>query len=422
MIADLKHQFFRKLNSRFFYGWVILAVTTVVMFGSGAGQSHWVGLFFEPLSDELGLSRTAVALAYGGATFVAAFFLPRLGRVIDRYGAARTLLVIAVVLSISCIGFAATRNWTSIAVGFALVRFLGQGALALCCVNLVSQWFSARRGFAMGLMALGFPLSMAIHPPLGQWAIDHIGWRETWIWMGASTAVLLIPAVALFLFSKPEQVGLAPDGKVPSPNERATAGAISGLTLAQALREPAFYIIGVSLFSLSMLVTALHVENKGLLMAHGLSAQTAALMFTVTGVVAAAAMPIVGWMLDRFPTERMLVGGLLIMVGSLWSVTFVSDLKGAVVYAIIFGINNGVTMTYFAFLWPRFFGRKHLGSIQGTGQMVGIVGASLGPLPLAIAIDSLGGYDTMLRVLSILPLACAIAALSLREPKGLNAS
>ena len=166
---------------------------------------------------------------------------------------------------------------------------------------------------------------------------------------------------------------------------------------------------------LSMLVTALHVENIGILTSHGLSASNAASMFTVTGISAAIAMPIVGRMLDRFPTERMLAGGLLVMTASLISVTQVSDVKSAMVYALIFGINNGVTMTYFTFLWPRYFGRKHLGSIQGMGQMVGVVGASLGPLPLAMAVDLSGSYDSTLRGLAILPVICAVVALFLRE-------
>ena len=35
--------------------------------------------------------------------------------------------------------------------------------MMLGSANLVSQWFSRRRGFAMSLMALGFALSMAVH-------------------------------------------------------------------------------------------------------------------------------------------------------------------------------------------------------------------------------------------------------------------
>jgi len=104
------------------------------------------------------------------------------------------------------------------------------------------------------------------------------------------------------------------------------------------------------------------------------------------------------------------------MVASLVSVTFVRDLPTAVIFAIIFGINNGVTMTFFGFLWPRYFGRRHLGSIQGIGQMVGIVGASIGAIPYAIAYDQAWDLDLTLRVLAVMPLVFAGVALFLREP------
>ena len=43
--------------------------------------------------------------------------------------------------------------------------------------------------------------------------------------------------------------------------------------------------------------------------------------------------------------------------------------------------------------------------------MVGVVGASLGPLLLAIAIDTSGDYDTTLRGLALIPVLLAVVAL-----------
>ena len=59
----------------------------------------------------------------------------------------------------------------TLALGFGALRFLGQGSLMMNAANLVAQWFSRKRGFAMGLMALGFAASMAVHPPLGQFLV-----------------------------------------------------------------------------------------------------------------------------------------------------------------------------------------------------------------------------------------------------------
>ena len=114
----------------------------------------------------------------------------------------------------------------------------------------------------------------------------------------------------------------------------------------------------------------------------------------------------------------MFFGGLWVQTASLLSITFVDGLGSAVVFALIFGLNNAVTMTYIGFLWPRYFGRKHLGSIQGTGQMIVIFGASIGPVPLGWALDVWGEYDTMLTILAVIPASIAIAvALFMPHPK-----
>lgn len=61
--------------------------------------------------------------------------------------------------------------------------------------------------------------------------------------------------------------------------------------------------------------------------------------------------------------------------------------------------------------------RKHLGSVQGTGQLVGVVGASLGPLPVGIAYDLVGNATATLIGLAIFPaVAGVITLLFLRTP------
>jgi len=128
------------------------------------------------------------------------------------------------------------------------------------------------------------------------------------------------------------------------------------------------------------------------------------------------AMPLIGKALDRFPTRFMLAFGQLVMVSALLLATQVVDTPSALAYAGVFGLNNAVTMTLFSYVWPRFFGLAHLGSIQGIGQMIGVVGASIGALPLAIWFDMTGEYDTMLASLTLLPAMCFVLAFFLKAP------
>jgi MFS family permease len=222
--------------------------------------------------------------------------------------------------------------------------------------------------------------------------------------------------VLLLVHDKPEALGAQPDGAGRGAAAATPPPAIEGMTLREALGSPAFYIVAAGLFSMSMLVTALHFFQVSIFAAHGLSAQVAALVFPVSAAAMVVAMPLLGRMLDRFPTHLLFAGGLLVMAATLVGATMIEGLASALAYAVMFGVNNAATMTFFGFMWPRYFGRRHLGSIQGTGQMIGVVGASLGPLPFGLAYDLTGGYVAALLGSALFPLLCAALALFLREP------
>ncbi|MGI9413031.1 MAG: MFS transporter, partial [Hyphomicrobiales bacterium] len=386
----IRDRIFAGLQSRFFYGWTIVGVAHVGIFASGPGQSHTFSVFVEPISRDLGISSATIATAYGLATLAAAFALPQMGRLVDRYGPRRMLAVIAVLLGVVCMGFGAVSGFLWLTIGFALLRFFGQGSMMLGSANLVSHWFDRKRGLAMSLMALGFGISMAIHPPLAQWLVTEIGWRKAWLVLGLLTWVIMLPPTWLLVHNKPEDVGLVPDGAAAAEDGQTEDTARIGLSLAQALRTSSFYILAAGWFAIAMLVTTLHFYQVTLLTGQGVSPDLAAYLFTMSALTMAATMPLVGILFDRYPTHLVFALGLVITSASLVAVTLATDAVTAVAYALVFGLNNAFSMTMLGYIWPRYFGRLHLGSIQGTGQMIGVVGASLGPLPVGLALDFIG--------------------------------
>jgi len=413
-----------RVDRRLFYGWVMLAVAGLGMFASGPGQSHMFSVFILPITQDLDISRTAVSSAYALATLAAAFGLPYMGRLVDRYGVRRVLLGIATLFGASACAFGMVTNLVLLALGFGALRFLGQGSLMLSCANLVAQWFSRKRGFALSLMALGFSASVALHPPFAQWLIDQVGWRTAWLWLGVITWLLLLPTVLLLVQNKPEDLGLQPDGARPTPAGAGGGGDASsggsaevGLTSRQALATSAFWIIAASLSTFSMLVTGLFFHQVSIFESLGLSPQVAARVFPVSALSMVVAMPLIGRLLDRLPTRPLFAAAMLTLAAAMLALLFVRDLPSALLYSVVFGISNAAVQTHMTFLWPRFFGRRHLGSIQGTAQTIGVVGASIGPLPLGFAFDQFGSYRGALMLLALLPVLCAIAILFMREPR-----
>ncbi|MFT5175623.1 MAG: MFS family permease, partial [Gammaproteobacteria bacterium] len=320
MRAALAH----RIGGRFFYGWVMLGAGALGYFASGPAQSHIFSVFITPITQDLGISRTSVSSAYALATLIAAFGLPFVGRLIDRYGVQRVFLGVALGFGLCAVGFGMVTNLVMLTIAFGALRFLGQGSLMLCSANLVSQWFARKRGFALSLMSLGFACSIAAHPYLAQRLIDVVGWREAWLWLGIMTWLLLVPMVFFLVHSRPEDLGMQADGDkhdggdASGTTDRLVRDAVNvGLTLKQAMRTSAFWIIALGLSSLSMLVTGMFFHQVSILDVQGLSAQQAATVFTVTAVTMVTFMPVFGRLLDRYRTQYLFSATLVLMAGSL---------------------------------------------------------------------------------------------------------
>ncbi len=393
-MSQINQKLYKKFNEKFFYGWVIVGIGSLGIFASGAGQSHTFSPFIPVISKDLQISSTSITSAYMIATLFAAFLLPKMGKLVDKYGPRIVLIYTIILLGIGCMIFGAAANFLMLAVAFGFLRFFGQGSLMLGSANIITQWFDKKRGFALGLMGLGFAISMGLHPPISDFLITYYGWRQAWVIIGLSTWIIMLPPLIFLAINKPEDVNMLPDGVASNPKITSKNNKIFGLTLNEALKEKSFYILSFSFFSISTLVTALHFFQVTILSQYfNMPSSTAAALFIPTMIAMIIFIPIAGKILDKFQTHNIIGLALLVTTASLMSITFATNTTYALIYSIIFGINNALNLSLFGYIWPRYFGRLHVGSIQGTGQMVLVVGASIGAMPFAAAMDL--GYDLL---------------------------
>ena len=208
----INRQIYNKINEKFFYGWTIVGIGSLGIFTSGAGQSHTFSPFIPVISKDLQISSTSITTAYMIATLFAAFLLPQIGKLVDKFGPRIVLIYTVILLGIGCLIFGAASNFLMLAVAFGFLRFFGQGTLMLGSANIITQWFDKKRGFALGLMGLGFALSMGIHPPISDFLITNYGWRSAWVIIGLSTWILMLPPLIFLAIDKPEDVNEKPDG------------------------------------------------------------------------------------------------------------------------------------------------------------------------------------------------------------------
>ena len=112
------------------YGWIILAAGTFGSFMTVPGQTTGVSVFFDPITADLGISRTWASIAYAAGTLAGILPAPVIGRWIDRRGPRLTAAIIAGGLALACTVMAAIHNGIMLLVGFALLRGAAIGGLS----------------------------------------------------------------------------------------------------------------------------------------------------------------------------------------------------------------------------------------------------------------------------------------------------
>ena len=413
-------------RSPVFYGWIILAVGILGLAMTSPGQTDVMSVFIEHFIIDLGISRSLVSTLYTVATLISSFALPLVGSAIDRRGYRAMVGVIVVLFALACAWMSQVRTALMLGVGFVAMRMLGRGSLELVSRNLINQWWVRRRGVILGLASVvAGPLAGAF-PNLIHALIASSGWRATYLVLGGILLAVMLPAGLIFFRDRPEDYGLLPDG-ARSEDDASWSGGETGVglaahkegnwTSAQAIRTPIFWVLALGGACISMLTTGLLFHMVSIFGDSGLSAQAAAAVFVPISITGAVAALGAGLLVNRVPLRLMLALSLLLQIVSLVMGPRLSGVPMALAYGAILGLTSGLMRTVTGVAWAHYFGRQHLGAIAGLAATIGQAGSALGPMPLGIARDLMGRYDTALLVSAALPLALAVACLVVRAPQ-----
>lgn len=420
---------------RYFPGWTMLGISAAAQCMSAPGQSYSVAAFKDPMQIGLGISETNYSLAYGFATVISGLSLPYFGRLIDRLGARRLLPIIALLLGGACVCMSLTTGLGSLYLGFSLVRSLGQGALTLVSVWLVGEWFARRRGFATALAGLGGSVSVMFFPLMNGWLIAHFGWQTGWLALAALVwGVLLVPSM-FFVRDRPEDLGLLPDGDDPrstgDPSNGATTVAPAardvekaaepettshGWVVADVLRDTTFWKLLAVPATSGMVGTGLIFHAVSLLGSRGVSAGWALALISFQAAIATIAALGVGWLTDRYPSRYLLAAAMLLLTTSVGIVLVMPWTVLALVYATMLGLHGSILRSTGMVVWMTYYGRAHQGAIRGVAMAVMILGAALGPLPLALSADWFSSYNPALILFLIVPIATSALVLTAGPP------
>jgi len=429
---------FQPRRSPVFYGWVIVAVATIGILGSIPGQTIGLGVFIDSLMEALSLSRVDISLAYLIGTLASGILMPLGGRLLDRWGARRMGVTAALGMAVSLVllaysdriaatlrsVFGVQSPWLPAfllaCLAFLMIRFWGQGMITLSCRNMIAKWFNHRRGLAVGVSGVSTALLFSASPALLNYPIEGIGWRWTLVGLAVATLLCLAPLAWVFFRDNPEECGLSMDGDhVPKTPARANADLTiyRDYDLPDALRTGAFWIFTLSFAWQGLFVTAytFHVVSIGASI--GMDRAEILQLFLFSALFAVTANMACGWLSARTRVKYLLlVMNAMVLVFALGPL-LTQPLLAKLMIVIGMGVAGGLWSNLSGVVFPRFFGRAHLGAITGVFMSVIIYGSALGPYFFGLMQAFFGDYRLGFLISAAVPVALMIASLRADNPQ-----
>ncbi|MFT4257627.1 MAG: MFS transporter [Pseudoxanthomonas sp.] len=398
----------------FFYGWIVALASG---FGLACGISVFIpstlGLLVGPLTTELGWTQPQVFQAPLWATVTTIVIAPFLGRLIDRVGARRVIIVSFLIQAFILASF----YWIDRSPLLFYLRYLALAALAtgttgLAFTKVIGDWFDRRRGTALGVTLAGVGIGGVGWTLATQHLFDLVGWRLTFPLQAAFLLAVVTPLMALVIRNRPSDMGLHVDGDATTQRDRAS---VDGLSLREAGRTSQYWMLLAVAFLVGFGIQALMLHLIPLLKESGFSSQVAANAQASLWLALVVGRLSTGWLMDRFSATRVAALFLFFPLVSIFLLTTSTSGASGFVAAMLIGLASGAEVDVIAFLTTRYFGMRHYGAIYSTFFSAFVIGSGTGPLVASQLREQAGHYTQALYAMGVVLLAAAVTFLFFRR-------
>lgn len=392
-----------------FYGWWIVAAGFVVLLCGGGFSFYSFTVFVKPLTDHFGWSRAAISVPAGIWAVSFGLACPLAGWCVERFGARRTMITAAIATGAAYLLMAEIDRLWMLAVLMGVAGVAGSCATVIPVQTIVSHWFARLRGLALGTALLGIGFGGMVAPPATNWVIERWGWESAFRLGCGLMWLVVVPTVALWVRTRPEELGLVPDGQAEPAGadrrgEQTSPAELPGVLLRDAVATSAFWALLAIQILLMFGQVAISVHFVPLATEAGLDSQQAANFWGAAIGVSMIGRLGTGWLADNMSPRLLLTGAAallaLAMVSLQATAAWLFGPAPALFYLFgaLYGLGLGSSVILVPVLVARCFGRKQYGAILGLVLSGFAVGAVLGPVTAGKIFDATGCYDWSLRL------------------------
>jgi MFS family permease len=375
--------------------WLVLFAAMVVL-GLNMGVRQTFGLFLEPMTAALDVSRGTFSLAIAVQNLLWGVLQAVCGALADRYGGGRIMAVGGVLYAIGLAVMALVQTPLGLHLGAGLLVGIAVSAsgfpLVLSAVARAAP--EDKRSAWLGLASAGGSMGQFVLLPGAQGLIAGLGWVDALLVLGLLSALIVPLAAAL---AGKAHTGAGSIGEQSLKEAMGEAGRHRGFLLLTA----GFFVCG---FHVSFVATHLpaYISATGLAAFVGATALSLIGFFNIIGGLSA------GWLGGRFRKKRVLT---YIYLGRSAAIALLLVLpKTAVtVYAFsaVFGLLWLGTVPLTSGLVGQIFGPRYMATLFGFVMFSHQIGAFFGAWLGGISYDLTGSYQIVWLIAMLLGLAAA---------------
>jgi len=402
-------------GNRVLFGWWVLFGIFISYTALCGIQIYTLPLFYPELMREFGWSTENVTRAATIFFLTGAILTPFVSSFFDRFSARLFMIAGAFATVIGLFSYSSLRTLTQMTIIYMIFSMSQVCAGQVPTMLVVTRWFRRYRGIAVGITLMGPDVGGAVFPLVVKYALQNGGWRDALqVLMVIAGIMMLIPLIFL-IRSRPEDKGLLPDGGLPEqfslPDQPA---ANTGMTLQEALRMPAFYILAFATGSLWFCMNGV-VQHQTIFMSSelGITMDTLPVIVSTIFWFAIIGKLLIGYLSDHLDKVLIMFVVVIALIAGLTILRFSSadhPLR-LYCYAAVFGIGYSGTFTMIQLVIAEFYSGRSYGKILGILTMVDVASGGIAITVIARMQEALNSYRPVIEML--IGLSCVVAVLVL---------
>ncbi|NNL99670.1 MAG: MFS transporter, partial [Gammaproteobacteria bacterium] len=286
---------------RVFSGWWVLLGLFLIYTANNGILINTLPLFYPELIKEFGWNEEQVTRPATLFFIVAAVLTPFIGALFDRFSTRLIMVIGILAVAAALIVYPQVKSLGQLTAVYMVFALGLAGAGLVPNMLILTRWFRRYRGIAVGILLMGSSIGGALFPLIARNTFVNQGWREAVMLVAIVGTVMMLASIVLLVRNRPEDKGLAPDGDAVAPAEVDAPTAAPGMTLGQAARTPAFYLLMFATGGMWFCIVGV-IQHQAIFLGQDLGVSDAVLpvVLSVFFCSAVAGKLLFGYLGDRF--------------------------------------------------------------------------------------------------------------------------